>query len=350
MVTMKDVAAAAGVSTATVSNAFGGTGRLSNEVRARVLAVADELRYAGPNPTGSSLRSGRVGAVGVLFTTPLPYAVEDPYCAAMLAGVAEVAQERQSGMWLMPLVPRSAGLDTEQRRQSMEVVRRAVVDGVLADGIDDGHPALGVLMARGVPLVRSMDSTEGRCVVLDEFAAAREVGEHLAGLGHRRVAMLLDADRSACAGSGALSDPTMLFPYARLRLAGLRAGLGPGAEVQPVAAGENMRESGCSAAGVILDAAAPPTAIAAVSDVLALGALDAARQRGLRVGTAVSVTGFDDVAVADSEGLTTVRQPIREKGRLMARMLLEPGFDQRRIVLPTQLVVRASTGPARPYW
>ncbi len=85
-----------------------------------------------------------------------------------------------------------------------------------------------------------------------------------------------------------------------------------------------------------------------MSDVLAFGAFDALKERGLRAGVDVSVTGFDDLPAAGEAGLTTVRQPIREKGQLMARMLLEPDFDQRRIELPTQLVIRASTGAARP--
>lgn len=337
--TMKDVAAAVGVSTATVSNAYNRTGRVSEAVRARVLAVAEELGFAGPDPAGIALRTGRAGAIGVLFSTPLPYAFGDPYCSAMLMGVAEVAQRCRSGVWLMPLVRHSDGLDAAGRGESMEVVRRAAVAGVLADGIAHDNLALAVLSARGVPVVRSVDTAGGRCVVIDDYGAARTVGEHLAALGHRRVAVLLDADPA---------DPDKLFVYARLRLAGLRAGLGHHARVVAVSAGDNSRGSGSAAAGRLLDGGHRPSAIAAVSDVLALGALDALKERGLRAGVDVSVTGFDDLPSAGEAGLTTVRQPIQEKGQLMARMLLEPDFDQRRIELPTQLIIRASTGATRP--
>jgi DNA-binding LacI/PurR family transcriptional regulator len=81
----------------------------------------------------------------------------------------------------------------------------------------------------------------------------------------------------------------------------------------------------------------------AVSDALALGALEAVRARGLRPGADVAVTGFDDIPASESAGLTTVRQPIREKGRIMARMLLNADFARRRIVLPTQLIIRESS-------
>jgi DNA-binding LacI/PurR family transcriptional regulator len=336
---MKAVAAAVGVSTATVSNAYNGTGRVSEAVQARVFAVAEELGYAGPDPAGIALRTGRAGAIGVLFSMPLAYAFADPYCSALLTGVAEVAQRCQSGVWLMPLAPPGAGLGAAGPRESMEVVRRAAVDGVLADGIADDHPALAVLSARNVRVVRSVEAAGGPCVVLDEYAAARAVGEHLAGLGHRRVAVLLDADSA---------DPGSLFRYARLRLDGLRAGLGDHAQLVAAPAGDNSRGSGSAAAGRLLDGDRPPSAIAAVTDVLALGALDALKERELRAGVDVSVTGFDDLPSAGESGLTTVRQPIREKGQLMARMLLEPDFPQRRIELPTQLIIRASTGAARP--
>jgi DNA-binding LacI/PurR family transcriptional regulator len=86
--------------------------------------------------------------------------------------------------------------------------------------------------------------------------------------------------------------------------------------------------------------------VVADSDVLAGGVLDVLIARGLRPGRDISVTGFDDAPTAAPAGLTTTRQPIRDKGRLMGRMLLDPSFTERRVVLPTELVVRTSTGPA----
>jgi len=143
------------------------------------------------------------------------------------------------------------------------------------------------------------------------------------------------------------ADDRVLYPYARLRLAGLRDGLGADGQVTTVAVGPNRREDGQAAAAEILQWLPRSTAIVATSDVLGLGVLAALREHGARPGAEVSVTGFDDIPEAAAAGLTTVRQPIREKGRLMARMLLDPTMTQRRIVLPAQLVTRTSTGPAR---
>ena len=116
----------------------------------------------------------------------------------------------------------------------------------------------------------------------------------------------------------------------------------------PVAAERNTVEAGRAVAEHILGWTTIPTAIAAVSDVLALGVIDTLRSRGLTVGSGgVSVTGFDDVPAAAAADLTTVRQPVREKGRTMGRMLLDPSFVGQRVVLPTETVVRGSTGRAR---
>jgi DNA-binding LacI/PurR family transcriptional regulator len=343
---LKTVATAVGVSTATVSNAYNKPDHLSAGLRARIFAAARELGYAGPDPAARSLRSRRSGAIGVLSTVQLSYAFTDPYCADFLAGVAEVAERHRTSMLLIPLASRALSTD-EEVGQSIEAVRNAVIDGAVIDGIDDGHPALRVVTDRGLPRVQSTDAPDGRCVLIDDHAAAKSVGEYLARLGHRNVAVVAASVHepgriSLCA------HVSELFPYARLRLAGLRDGIGAEARVTVVAAGPNRTEDGIAAAELIFRRRPRPTAIVGTSDVLALGALAVARGYGAEIGTEISVTGFDDVPAAAASGLTTVRQPIREKGRLMGRMLLDPSVRERRIVLPTQLITRASTGPASP--
>jgi DNA-binding LacI/PurR family transcriptional regulator len=231
-------------------------------------------------------------------------------------------------------------------RDSVDAVRRAVIDGALADGLADDHPAVLALAERRLPLVRSSASASGRCVLIDDEDAGRQVGRHLAALGHRDVTVVVASNSPP----GVLVpdvDERTLFPYSRLRLAGIRDGLGPRARVRVLSAGRNAEESGRVAADVALGASDRPSAIAADSDVLASAVLRQVHLRGLRAGADVSVTGFDDVPAAQVAGLTTVRQPVREKGRLMGRMLLDPSYEERRVVLPIQLVVRESTGPAR---
>lgn len=351
--TLRAVARAAGVSASTVSNAYNRPGQMSAAVRARVLAAATELGYPGPDPVARSLRSGRVGAVGVLFGVPLSYAFTDPYCSALLSGLAEVSEQTRTSLVMIPVAPPSAtGLqDEEEVRRSVQAVRQAVVDGVVADGVHEEHPALRVLLERGLPVVRSVESVTSRSVHVDDRAGGRALGEHLAGLGHREVAVVVDHARTGDQGPGAVVEAS-LYPYARLRLAGLREGLGPRARVEVLTAGSNTTEGGRAAVADLLDRRhgphrqGPVTAVAAISDVLALGVLQAAAQRGLVAGRDLSVTGFDDAPAAAGAGLTTVHQPVHDKGRLMGRMLLDPTFTETTVRLPTELVVRSSTAPA----
>ena len=245
---------------------------------------------------------------------------------------------------MMPVAPPNAAADEDEVRRSVEAVRHAVVDGAVADGVHDAHPALQVLTGRGLPLVRSVATDGGPCVFVDDRAAGRALGGHLAALGHRDVAVVVDHARGTSARAGV--DESSLYPYARSRLAGLRESLGPGARVTVVDAGSNTPAGGRHAGELVLSSGPRPSAVAAVSDVLALGVLDVARARGLTAGREVSVTGFDDAPAAAAAGLTTVRQPVQDKGRVMGRMLLDPTFTDRRVHLPTELVVRRSTGPA----
>jgi DNA-binding LacI/PurR family transcriptional regulator len=182
-------------------------------------------------------------------------------------------------------------------------------------------------------------------VVIDDRAAGREMGRHLARLGHQDVAVVVACPQTPGVAVPDVDEAT-LYPYSMLRLAGIREGLGQRARVTVVSGGRNAPESGRVAAALALDWPDRPTAVAADSDVLAAGVLDAARRRGLTPGLDISVSGFDDAPLAQPAGLTTVRQPMREKGRLMGRMLLDPTFTDRRVVLPTELVLRTSTGPA----
>lgn len=340
---LKTVAEAAGVSATTVSNAYNKPEHLSAELRNHIFAIALDQGYAGPDAAARSLRSGRSGAVGVLFNSQLSYAFSDPYCVDLLAGVAEVAERNRTSMLLIPLALRRVASEKEVR-DSVEAVRYAVIDAVVADGIDDGHPALQVLTNRGLPMVRSVEFPGGRCVIIEEHSAARSIGEHLVRLGHRTIAIVTASVDKVGRVPHDVAEST-LYPYARSRLTGIREGIGDAAEICVVAAGSNTTNSGRMAAELILKQQPRPTAIAASSDVLALGVLEVLRERGIQVGAQMSVTGFDDVRASAAAGLTTVRQPIREKGRIMGRMLLDPEFDKRRVVLPTRLVIRTSTGP-----
>ena len=344
---LKSVARAAGVSVSSVSNAYNKPEQLSDAVRARILQVAREQGYAGPDAAARSLRSRRAGAIGLLFTEQLSYAFSDPYSVGLLAGVAEVAEQFRSGLLLIPVAPIDS-TDPEAIDISVQAVRQALVDGVIAYCVDPEHPAYKVIHSRGLPVVATNDVPGlDHHVLIDEVGSTRMVGQHLRKLGHRRVGVVLTSHSHGSELNVIEADASHLLDFEEHRLQGFREGLGKTAEIVAVTGGHNSIESGRIAAAELLDRADRPTAIMATSDVMALGVLQALDERRLVPGKDISVTGFDNIPQAAGAGLTTVSQLIAERGRLMGRMLLDPDYTETRVVLPTELIVRASTGPAR---
>jgi DNA-binding LacI/PurR family transcriptional regulator len=348
--TLQTVADALGVSRSTVSNAYGRPDELSAELRARILETAERLGYPGPNPSARSLRRGRVGAIGVLFTARLSTAFRDPYAVSWLGGLAELVEARETSLLLIP-VP------YEDDDRALDPVRNAAVDGFCVYYLPDTHRALDVLRARRLPVVGGLDPDAlwpgAWYIGADERAAARAGAAHVVALGHRRVTLIADwvterGDTRPIRADGPDGAP---YYVTRERLRGFAdafaaAGV-PYRDLTVVHAATNNRTSGAAAAAYALDRQDRSTAVLATSDVLAAGVLDAMRVRGLRPGRDVSVTGFDDIPEAAALGLTTVSQPSAERGRLDGELLLAEDGDPRPVrFLPTHLVVRASTGPA----
>lgn len=344
-VTMKDIAQVCGVSVMSVSNAFNRPDQLSSDLRERILARAEKMGYAGPDARGRTLRTGRSNTYGVLFAEPLSYAFTDPFATRWLAGFSEAMEERGASVLLLPMPAGAPG--------ALEAVQGAAIDGVA--GMCASEAALDAARRRGMPVVVSTASAEGDQVIIDDRAAALELGRHLRRLGHRRVAILVETRLSDGVPSeldpaafevfvARARDQVFLDTWDRWR--GLIEGLA-GADVAVVLANGNSRARGAACGPVLLDRADRPTAVVALSDILALGVLDALAARGLVPGRDVSVAGFDDIPdLAEQAGLTTIRQPIHDKGRLAAELLLDPARQPRRVTLPHELVVRPSTGPA----
>lgn len=337
-VTLKTLAAAVGVSPSTVSNAYNKPDQLSADLRERILATARDLGYTGPDSAARALRSGRSGSVGVLFTGRLSYAFSDPYAVGFLSGLSEVLETHGTSILLLPA--------TDGDVPDVTAVRQANIDAAATFCVADDHPAAQLARARGIPVVSSDRNPDPATswVAIDDEAAGARVGEHLHRLGHRRIAVITDSNEPA-GHAHTLSDADVTCTDCSARLRGLRSSL-PDAAFHIVSGGHNARESGTAAAGLALDAQDRPTAIVGLSDVVALGALDAVAQRGLTAGREVSVCGFDDIPAAERAGLTTLHQPIAEKGRRVGELLLDPGRTERHVLLPFELVVRATTGPA----
>ena len=350
--TLQSIADLVGVSRTTVSNAYGRPDQLNPKLRERILAVADELGYCGPDPAGRTLRSGHAGAVGVVLGERLSYAFTDPAAMRFLEGVGQVGDHAGVGLLLLPATTPAAG-----GGPSAGAVRAAVADGFLVYSMPDDTAAVRAVAARRLPtVVVDEPRLPGASFVgIDDRAAARSAAEHLLGLGHRRFGVVtfrttadgydgpVGPDRQAAATYSVTRD--RLGGYAdALRAAGLRW-----EDVPVEERASNSVAGGADAARALLGHRPRPSAILATSDVLAIGAMRAAAEAGLPVPEALSVVGFDDApdAALVTPALTTVRQPLLDKGTVAARLLLDPtpGTPAEEVLLPTELAVRASTAP-----
>jgi DNA-binding LacI/PurR family transcriptional regulator len=344
--TVKTLAAVLGVSPATVSNAYNRPDQLSPQLRERILATAEELGYPGPDAAGRTLRMGRADAVGVLLSERLSYAFSDPFAIEFLTGLSEVVEEHGISIVLMPLSRRVADSEAGVSESDMTAVRQANIDALTILSLPADHPAALLARARGIRLVTTSASKdpESSWVAIDDFGAGVIVGEHLAGLGHRDIAVLVETNQPAGSPGRRLDPAALRFLDYAARVAGLRRSI-PG-QVVLVSGGHNSIESGTTATTWLLDHDQLPTAIVGLSDVLALGALRALANRGLRTPADVSLCGFDDIPAARAADLTTVHQPIRDKGQHVGRLLIDPESRPRQVLLPISLVPRATTGPA----
>ncbi len=348
--TLQTVADAVGVSRSTVSNAYSRPDQLSPSLRKKILETASKLGYTGPNPTARSLRSGRAGAIGVLLSPAVSYTFTDPYAVEFMRGFAEAAERHESGVLLLPL---KADDDA-----ALAAVQSATVDGFCVYCVPGWYRAIKAAWGRGLPIVNASfeeDDPDLLFVGIDEAGATSAVGRHVVELGHRRIALIgryLDGEWAQ--GPVTLANPGDVSLYeSRERVRGYRDAFAEAgvawSDVITINAAGNSRRDGAVAAAHALDHAPRPTAIVALTDMLALGVLDELATRGLRPGRDMSVTGFDDIPDAADAGLTTVRQSAFERGRIAAELLLNPPADpaKRHVVLPTELIVRASTGPAQ---
>ncbi|HET9945555.1 MAG TPA: LacI family DNA-binding transcriptional regulator [Actinomycetes bacterium] len=346
-VTLQTVADKVGVSRMTVSNAFSRPDQLSETLRTKILAAAEELGYAGPDPAARALARGTAGSVGVLMTDSLSYAFTDEVATGFLSAITE--ELAPTGRALTLLTSRSRGETVPARDVPM--------DGALVYSCDGFSAAVDWLVRRDVPLV-FVDQTpvdDRPSVNVDDRAGARAAAQHLLDLGHRRVG-ILTGELSGPHGVGAAELPSD-HHVSRQRILGWTDAL-RAAGVEPVVVREPLtpEDAAYEGARILLEREDRPTGILCFSDVMAHWVVRAAEDLGLTVPDDLSVVGFDDQPLARRmrPELTTVRQPIAEKGRAAAAALtavIEAAQAGRtlpaeHVVLPTELVVRDSTGPA----
>lgn len=317
--TLAQVAARAGVSVSTASLAFSGSGPVSAATRERVLAAAEQLRYAGPDPRGRSLRQGRSGIIAVVMEDRVLAAFRDPVRIAVLDGIAQETSAQGQGLLLLSDVGESA-----------DAIGTATMDAAILLAFSSrSDPTVELLRRRVVPLVALGGPDHGLLTIsIDDEAASAAAAAHVAGLGHTDVAIvtlpLVNVDSPAARGpltADAMRAASVTVSLTRLR--GARS-------VFPAAAGwvsaaSSVDEGMIAGQALLADPARRPTAVIAQSDLLAAGVIRAAHELGLSVPGELSVIGFDGIPLDRiiPQDLTTMVQPAAAEGRAAGRAVLD---------------------------
>jgi LacI family transcriptional regulator len=334
---ISDVAKRAGVSRTTVSYVLNNvtTIRISEATRQRVLDAVQELDYH-PNAIARSLARKQTLTLGLVLAAAPDRMSADAFLPPVIYGVSSVTAP--AGFRLLVEV-----VDDVNRPGSfINLIREVHIDGVILGGLRANEEQLQLLSDEGFPVVLWGRIPESPLpfVDVDNVNAAQMAVEHLIALGHRRIACITNAP--------------LRYPESAGRLRGYQAALGANNlpyDDSLVISGDYQERSGYEAMRTLLALDAPPTAVFVASDVVALGALSAARAAGIRVPDDLAVVGFDDIQLAQYlvPSLTTVRVPAREIGATSAQMLLniiQNGYRPASVYLETELIVRESSGAA----
>lgn len=340
-VTLDDVARAAGVSRGTASNVFNRPEIVRPKVRKRVLATAAALGYGGPDPRGRMLSAGRANAVGVATAEPMSIFFDDPFARMVMSELARASDARGAGLSLISTV--------DDRALSWNI-QTALVDGFVLYCVQGGTPLIEAARRRKLPFVAfeyGLDEPDVPVVGVDNVAGGELAARHLLELGHRRIAILSlpFGDDSGTGPATALDVAAAGYSTTRDRILGYwrpieAAGLNRASV--PIEQTRNDQPS-VHAAMERLFAGEPPTALLAMSDRIALYALDWLRQRGMSVPRDVSIVGFDGIHEAEHAGLTTVVQPAKHMARLAIEAILDR-VPMVREAVPATLRTGTTTG------
>jgi LacI family transcriptional regulator len=334
-VTLRDVAAAAGVHPATASRALNPATRplVNDETARRVLEAAERLGYR-PNPIARGLKTNRSFTIGVVVPD-----LRNPLFPPIARGI----EERLEPAGYTSLLANTDNAH-EREKLSFEALRARQVDGFITGTARRRHPLLRELADTGIPVVqvnRRMDDDDLPSVVADDVGGVRLALDHLLALGHTRIAHV----------AGSLEVSTGEHRYHAFLDAMAERGLDVDPRLTPTALNYSEAE-GARLTRALLEAGGPAfTAIVAGNDLMALGCIDALHEAGLSCPEDVSVVGFNDMDWSDrfSPPLTTVRVPHHELGVRAADLLLarlaDPLGAAEHLVLDVALVVRGSTAP-----
>jgi LacI family transcriptional regulator len=330
-VTIHDVAKRAGVGSITVSRVINNSGYASEETRQLVMEAVNEMGYV-PNRLASSLRSRRTNVLALVMTD-----ITNPFFTVAARGVEDVAS--QAGYTVIFC---NTDEDLSKEQKYIDVLMQNRVDGILLVPSDSESSSIETLQKKGIPVVvidRRVSEKQVDQVRCDSVAGAEQLTQLLIALGHRQIALVNGPQNVSTA-----SDRLIGFSRA-LASAGLDL------SAQVVISGAYTRESGREMTRQVLEMSPRPTALFAANNFIALGALRALEEAGIRVPDDMAVVTFDDLpeSLVVSPFLTVAAQPVYEMAAKATEMLIKRlsskgPEDFEEIVFPTQLIVRKSSG------
>jgi LacI family transcriptional regulator len=329
---LEEIARLSGVSRSTVSRVINDDPNVSDDTRQRVWEIVRKVNYQ-PNAAARGLAAGRTRALGLVIPTGVAALFTDPYFPILIQGVSSAcnAHEHSVMLWLAEA--------EYERRMIRQIIHNGLIDGAIVSSMLVDDPVVQALSESDLPFVLvGRHPTDARVsyVDADNFNGAKDVVAYLLRSGRQRVA--------------AITGPQNMIAGADRRDGYLSALRERGVTNRPelIIEGDFSEAGGYTATLELLPQR--PDAIFAASDAMALGAMRAVREHGMYVPNDVAIVGFDDMpfAARTDPPLTTVRQPIQRMGAIAAETLIDlithPDSQPRRIVLPTELVVRASSG------
>lgn len=353
MVSMKDVAKVCGVSQATVSYAYNGSPKVSKEMREQIFSVAEQLGYFGPDIRAKSLKSGKVGAIGLMVMDQLSYACTDPWVISLLQGISSIDELGDVALTLIPI--NNSRFKNGVGFEEPILATRGLVDGLIISTLPDNHPVIKAIVRQKIPAV-ILDSPfiEGiNYIGINDRIAAKEQMEHVLSLGHKNIGIIIE--RLIPDGYKGFIDETRLKKstemISRERLYGYidaanKYGINFSSLHVYEASGFTVKD-GELATSMLMENK-DITAIVAASDVMAIGSLTFANKKNIDVPNTLSIIGFDDIPEASIYNLTTINQPLMEKGAYAAKLLLKALNDEKNLkvqkkIFDTRLIVRKTT-------
>ncbi|OTG79198.1 LacI family transcriptional regulator [Acinetobacter sp. ANC 4558] len=353
MVSMKDVAKECGVSQATVSYAYNGSPKISKEMRALIFSTAEKIGYMGPDVRAKSLKSGRVGAIGVMVMDQLSYACTDPWIISLLQGISSVEALADVALTLIPI--NNSRFKNGVEIEKYSVATRGLVDGLIISTLPDDHPVVRAIIRQKIPAV-ILDAPlieDVHFIGIDDRSAAIQQMEHILSLGHKKIGIIIERlipdGYKGYINLARLEKSTERISRERLKgylHAAEKAGISF-SQLSIYEAGGFSIQDGMNATNKLIQDH-KVTAIVAASDVMAIGSLNFANKENINVPKELSVIGFDDIPEASIRDLTTIHQPLLEKGAYAAQLLLE-SLNEKQSQKPqmkifeTQLLRRKST-------